>query len=383
MTRTTPPFRADHVGSLLRPSSLKEARARQERGEISAAELRAVENAAIEDVIARQADIGLHSATDGEFRRAMWHFDFLEHLDGVESFRSDHGIAFKGGIETQAKGLRVTGKLGFSTHPMVEHFRFLREHSSVTPKMTIPSPSVLHFRGGRRAVSPDVYPDMEEFYRDLALAYRGAVQAFADAGCRYLQLDEVNLAYLCDAEQRQLLRERGDDPDRLPGIYADMINVAIRDRPADMTVTMHLCRGNFRSSWIAQGGYEPVAEMLFKNIGVNGYFMEFDTERAGGFEPLRFVPKDKTVVLGLVTSKAGALESSSELERRASGKPQNMSTSKNSFASARNADSPALRREMSSLRRSSGRNWPASSKSRAKCGVNDRCAHEPHASESV
>jgi 5-methyltetrahydropteroyltriglutamate--homocysteine methyltransferase len=316
VTRTTPPFRADHVGSLLRPSSLKEARARRERGEISLADLRAVEDAAIEDVIARQADSGLRSATDGEFRRAMWHFDFLEHLDGVESFRSDHGIAFKGGIETQAKGLRVTGKVGFSTHPMVEHFRFLRDHSSVTPKMTIPSPSVLHFRGGRRAVSPDVYPDMGEFYRDLALAYRGAVQAFADAGCRYLQLDEVNLAYLCDPEQRQLLRERGDDPDRLPGIYAEMINIAIRDRPANMTVTMHLCRGNFRSSWIAQGGYEPVAEMLFKNIGVNGYFMEFDTERAGGFEPLRFVPKDKTVVLGLVTSKAGALESIGALERR-------------------------------------------------------------------
>jgi 5-methyltetrahydropteroyltriglutamate--homocysteine methyltransferase len=316
MTRTHPPFRADHVGSLLRPSSLKEARARRERGEISLADLRAVENAAIEDVIARQADIGLRSATDGEFRRAMWHFDFLEHLDGVESFHSDHGIAFKGGIETQAKGLRVTGRLGFSTHPMVEHFRFLRDHASVMPKMTIPSPSVLHFRGGRRAVSPDVYPSMEEFYRDLALAYRGAIQAFADAGCRYLQLDEVNLAYLCDAEQRQLLRERGDDPDRLPGIYAEMINLAIRDRPADMTVTMHLCRGNFRSSWIAQGGYEPVAEMLFNQIGVNGYFMEFDTERAGGFEPLRFVPKDKTVVLGLVTSKAGALESIGALERR-------------------------------------------------------------------
>jgi 5-methyltetrahydropteroyltriglutamate--homocysteine methyltransferase len=316
MTRTTPPFRADHVGSLLRPSSRKEARARRERREISAAHLRTVENAAIESIIARQEDIGLRSATDGEFRRAMWHFDFLEHLDGVESFRSDHGIAFKGGIETQAKGLRVTAKLGFSRHPMIEHFRFLRDRTSVTPKMTIPSPSVLHFRGGRRAVNPDVYPDMEEFYRDLALAYRGAVQAFADAGCRYLQLDEVNLAYLCDPEQRQLLRARGEDPDRLPGIYANMINIAIRDRPANMTVTMHLCRGNFRSSWIAQGGYEPVAEILFNQIGVNGYFMEFDTDRAGGFEPLRFVPEDKAVVLGLVTSKAGTLESATALERR-------------------------------------------------------------------
>jgi 5-methyltetrahydropteroyltriglutamate--homocysteine methyltransferase len=316
MTRTIPPFRADHVGSLLRPAALKEARARREREEISAGDLRAAENQAIESVVAREAEIGLRSSTDGEFRRAMWHFDFLEHLDGVESFRSDHGIAFKGGVETQAKGLRVTGKLGFSMHPMIEHFRFLRDHTKVTPKMTIPSPSVLHFRGGRHAVSSEVYPDIEEFYRDLALAYRGVVEAFADAGCRYLQLDEVNLAYLCDPEQRRLLRERGDDPDRLPGIYADMINTAIGGRPADMTVTMHLCRGNFRSSWIAEGGYEPVAEMLFNQIGANGYFMEFDTERAGGFEPLRFVPKDKTVVLGLVTSKAGALESATELERR-------------------------------------------------------------------
>jgi 5-methyltetrahydropteroyltriglutamate--homocysteine methyltransferase len=316
MNRTNPPFRADHVGSLLRPASLKEARARRERGEISPAQLREVEDRAIERVIARQADIGLASATDGEYRRAMWHFDFLERLDGVESFRSDHGIAFRGGIETQAKGLRVIGKLGFSGHPMLEHFGFLRDHTEATPKMTIPSPSVLHFRAGRRAVSADVYPDMDAFYHDLALAYRGAVAAFADAGCRYLQLDEVNLAYLCDAEQRRLLTERGDDPERLPAIYARMINTAIANRPAGMTITMHLCRGNFRSSWIAQGGYEPVAEVLFNQIDVNGYFMEFDTERAGGFEPLRFVPKDKTVVLGLVTSKVGALEPAADLARR-------------------------------------------------------------------
>ena len=316
MIRNSPPFRADHVGSLLRPPILKDARARHERGEISDGYLRTVEDAAIERAIARQAEIGLRSATDGEFRRAMWHFDFLEGLDGVESFRSDHGIAFKGGIETQAKGLRVTGKIGFSTHPMLDHFRFLRDHTKAAPKMTIPSPSVLHFRGGRKAVSTEIYPRMDEFYRDLGLAYRDAVQAFAHAGCRYLQLDEVNLAYLCDPEQRQILRDRGDDPDKLPRIYADMINAAIASRPPDMAITMHLCRGNFRSSWIAQGGYEPVAELLFNQIGVDGYFMEFDTERAGGFEPLRFVPKGKTVVLGLVTSKAGALESVEELERR-------------------------------------------------------------------
>jgi 5-methyltetrahydropteroyltriglutamate--homocysteine methyltransferase len=316
VTRTTPPFRADHVGSLLRPRALREARAQAQRGELTLADLRVAENTAIERVIAKQADIGLRSATDGEFRRAMWHFDFLEHLDGVESYRAEHGIAFKGGIETQAKGLRVTGKLGFSDHPMLDHFRFVREHTRMTAKMTIPSPSVLHFRGGRRAVSTSVYPDMEEFYRDMGLTYRAAVNAFADAGCRYLQLDEVNLAYLCDEEQRQILRDRGDDPERLPEIYAGMINTAIGARPAGMTITMHLCRGNFRSSWIAQGGYEPVAQLLFNQIGVDGYFMEFDTERAGGFEPLRFVPRGKVVVLGLVTSKTGSLESAEDLERR-------------------------------------------------------------------
>jgi 5-methyltetrahydropteroyltriglutamate--homocysteine methyltransferase len=182
--------------------------------------------------------------------------------------------------------------------------------------MTIPSPSVLHFRGGRRAVSPDVYADMEDFYRDLGRACRGAVQAFAAAGCRYLQLDEVNLAYLCDPEQRQTMRDRGDDPARLPEVYADLINAALADRPSDMRITMHLCRGNFRSSWIAQGGYEPVAELLFHRIGVDGYFMEFDSERAGGFEPLRLVPKGKTVVLGIVTSKTGALETVDYLQRR-------------------------------------------------------------------
>lgn len=199
---------------------------------------------------------------------------------------------------------------------MIEHFTFLRDRTKAAAKMTIPSPSVLHFRGGRQAVDPAAYSEMGDFYRDLAQAYRGAVGAFAAAGCRYLQLDEVNLAYLCDEEQRQMLRDRGDDPSELPAIYADMINTAISGRPADMTITMHLCRGNFRSSWIAQGGYEPVAELLFNRIGVDGYFMEFDSERAGGFEPLRFVPKGKMVVLGLVTSKTGALESVQELERR-------------------------------------------------------------------
>jgi len=316
MQRHIPPFRADHVGSLLRPAELKQARTRHESGEIGAEELRAVEDRTIEALIAKQAEVGLRSATDGELRRSMWHFDFLERLEGCEPFTPEQGIAFKG-AGTKAKGVRVVGKLGFSSHPMIGHFRFLRERSkSATPKMTIPSPSVLHFRGGRKAISEAVYADLDEFYRDLGNAYNRAVEAFAEAGCRYLQLDETNLAYLCDREQCQAIRDRGEDPSRLPGLYARMINSAITGRPADMRITMHLCRGNFRSSWIAKGGYEPVAEILFNTIGVDGYFMEYDTERASGFEPLRLVPKAKTVVLGLVTSKTGELESKDSIKRR-------------------------------------------------------------------
>ncbi|HXJ93517.1 MAG TPA: 5-methyltetrahydropteroyltriglutamate--homocysteine S-methyltransferase [Terriglobia bacterium] len=316
MQRTRPPFRADHVGSLLRPAELKQARARHESGEISAEELRAVEDRSIQAVIAKQAEIGLRSATDGEFRRAMWHFDFLERLEGCEPFTPASGIAFKGTV-TKPKGVRVVGKVGFSGHPMIEHFGFLAAYTrGATPKMTLPSPSVLHFRGGRKAISEAVYPDLNDFYRDLGRAYNAAVQAFAAAGCRYLQLDETNLAYLCDPEQRQAVRDRGEDPEQLPAVYAQLINAAIAGRPADMTITMHLCRGNFRSSWIAQGGYEPVAEILFNQIGVDGYFMEYDTDRAGGFEPLRLVPKGKVVVLGLVTSKSGQLESKDDIKRR-------------------------------------------------------------------
>ena len=316
MRRELPPFRADHVGSLLRPAELKAARARFQAGEIAAADLKAAEDRAIEALVAKQAAIGLRSATDGEFRRSMWHFDFLERLDGCEPFTPEQGIAFKG-VSTKAKGVRVVGKIGFSGHPMLDHFRFLRKHvTAATPKMTIPSPSVLHFRGGRKAISESVYPRLDDFYEDLGRAYNRAVHAFAEAGCRYLQLDETNLAYLCDPGQRQGIRDRGEDPDRLPAVYAHMINAALADRPAGMRITMHLCRGNFRSSWIAQGGYEPVAEILFHTIGVDGYFMEYDSERAGSFEPLRFVPKSKAVVLGLVTSKTGDLESKDDIKRR-------------------------------------------------------------------
>lgn len=315
MRRFNAPFRADHVGSLLRPAALREARARREQGQISAAELEAAEDEAIADAIGKEESIGLHGITDGEFRREFWHIDFLAGLDGIESYITDHGIQFKGG-ETKPKAMRVTGKIDFTSHPMLDHFRFLKENVEQTPKVTIPSPSVLHFRGGRKAVPESIYPTMEEFYHDLGHAYRKAVEAFAHAGCRYLQLDETNLAYLCDPEQRQIVKDRGDDPDELPHIYARMINTAISGIPPEMRVTMHTCRGNFRSLWISQGGYEPVAEVLFNEIGVHGYFMEYDTERAGGFEPLRFVPKDKVVVLGIVTSKTGTLESKDFLKRR-------------------------------------------------------------------
>ena len=311
-----PPFRADHVGSLLRPPALKEARARRERGEISAEALKAIEDREIERVIRRQEEIGLKSITDGEFRRAFWNYDFLGELDGVEAYLGERKIKFQG-PQPKPMMLRVTGKLGaFSGHPMIEHFRFVQEHTRAAPKMTIPSPSSLHFRYGRDAVPASIYPAMDDFYRDLGQTYRKAVRAFADAGCRYLQLDEVNFAYLCDPNLRQHVSGRGDDPDALPGIYAGMINTAISDIPADMTIAMHLCRGNFQSTFVASGGYEPVAEVLFNTVKVHGYFMEYDSERAGGFEPLRFVPKGKMVVLGLVTSKSGRLEAKDEIKRR-------------------------------------------------------------------
>jgi 5-methyltetrahydropteroyltriglutamate--homocysteine methyltransferase len=316
MQRTKPPFRADHVGSLLRPQPLKEARATRELGQITAAELKAIEDEEIEKVIRKQEAIGLQSVTDGEFRRAFWQIDFLERLDGVESYVGERKVKFQG-PQPKPVLLRVKGKLGgFAGHPMLDHFRFVQAHSKATAKMTIPSPSSLHFRYGRQAVPEAIYPAMDQFYRDLGDTYRKAIHAFADTGCRYLQLDEVNLAYLCDPTLRDQVRERGDDPETLPMVYADMINAAIADVPDDMTISMHLCRGNFRSTFVASGGYEPVAEILFNEIGVNAYFMEYDSARAGGFGPLRFVPKDKIVVLGLVTSKSGRLESKDDIKRR-------------------------------------------------------------------
>jgi 5-methyltetrahydropteroyltriglutamate--homocysteine methyltransferase len=311
-----PPFRADQVGSLLRSAAVKQARAQRATGEITPAGLKAVEDAEIAKLVARQESIGLQGVTDGEFRRSWWHYDFLSHLDGVELVSVAQGLQFKG-TQTKAEGLHVHGRIDFSaTHPMLDHFRFLKSVAKATPKMTIPSPTALHYRGGRQAIERSVYPEMEPFFEDLGRAYTKAVRAFGEAGCTYLQLDEVYVAYLCDPAQRDYLRSRGDDPDRLLRIYADLVNAACAGRTPGMTISMHLCRGNFRSTWMAEGGYEPVADILFNRMNVDAYFMEYDTERAGGFEPLRLLPGNKHAVLGVMTSKSGALESADQLKRR-------------------------------------------------------------------
>jgi 5-methyltetrahydropteroyltriglutamate--homocysteine methyltransferase len=315
--RNRPPFRADHVGSLLRPRALTEARAARKTGALSDDALRAVEDRCIEAAIRRQEEIGLRAVTDGEYRRAYWHYDFVSGLDGVELYEPEQKIQFKGGVPLP-HALRVTGRIGWGKPVMVEDYRFVASHArSAVPKMTIPSPSVVHFRGGRRAIDASTYPDMDGFFADLGETYNKAVAAFGAAGCRYLQLDEVNIAYLCDPEQIAGLKARGEHVENLLQVYAAMLNRTIEGRPDGMAISMHLCRGNFRSTWVASGGYEPVAEVLFNQINADAYFMEYDSDRAGGFEPLRFVPRgNKVVVLGLVTSKSGALESKDELKRR-------------------------------------------------------------------
>jgi 5-methyltetrahydropteroyltriglutamate--homocysteine methyltransferase len=316
MKRTKPPYRADHVGSFLRPAALKEARAQREKGAITAAELKAVEDREIEKIIKKQEEIGLQLATDGEFRRSWWHFDFLGMLDGVDLFQTDAGIQFRG-VQTKAQSLRIVGKVGFSNHPMLEHFKFLKAHCKVTPKMTIPAPPVLHFRLAKDGIAKSVYPDLDGFFHDLGQAYKQAVKGFYDAGCRYLQFDDTVWAYLCSQEELSKARERMPNVDQLQSIYARVINAALEGKPADMTITTHVCRGNFRSTWISEGGYEPVAETMLGKVNYDGYFLEYDTERAGGFEPLRFLPKgNKIVVLGLVTSKSGTLEKKDDVKRR-------------------------------------------------------------------
>jgi 5-methyltetrahydropteroyltriglutamate--homocysteine methyltransferase len=317
MQTTTPPFRADEVGSLLRSAPLKDARARREKGQIAPAELKRIEDEEIKKVIRKQEEVGLQLATDGEFRRSWWHFDFFWHLTGCERVVLDHGIQFHG-IQTKPESLRVTGKLDFpADHPMLEHFKFLKANTKVTPKMTIPSPSVMHFRGGRQAIDKKAYPEMGAYFDDLAKLYGKAIKAFYDAGCRYLQLDDTVWAYLCSKEQLDQARARGEDADKLAAIYARTINTALKSKPADMTITTHVCRGNFRSTWISEGGYEPVAELLLGGVDYDGFFLEYDTERAGGLEPLRFLPKGKKrVVVGLVTSKDGTLEKKDDIKRR-------------------------------------------------------------------
>lgn len=314
--RTKPPFRADMVGSLLRTGPVKDAREKVAKGDMRPADLTAIEDVEIAQLVKKQESVGLQAVTDGEFRRAFWHFDFLENLTGVKGVESDSGIQFKG-VTTKAHGIRVMNKIDFpDDHPHLAHFRYLKSVAARTPKMTIPSPSMLHYRGGRKAIDMTAYRNMDEYYADLGKAYAKAVKAFYDAGCRYLQLDDTSLSYFCDPEQRKMLADRGDDPDKLIHIYRELINAATAAKPADMTITTHTCRGNFKSTFIASGGYEPVADMVFNQINVDGYFMEWDDDRSGGFEPLRFLPKGKHVVLGLVTTKVGAIESKDNLKRR-------------------------------------------------------------------
>jgi 5-methyltetrahydropteroyltriglutamate--homocysteine methyltransferase len=318
--RTKPPFRADHVGSLLRPPELLRAREEFAESRISADELRGIEDNAIEDAVRMQEEVGLRSATDGEFRRASWHMDFIYQLDGIDQADEQVKVEFhneQGDLEFTAAALSVHDRVGLTKTIFGEAFETLKSLTrNAVPKLTIPSPSMVHYRGGRAAISEDVYPDVEEFWRDLTAAYREEVRRLGGLGCTYLQFDDTSLAYLNDPKQREYVAGIGGDPDRQHVHYIHHINEALAGRPEEMSVTTHMCRGNFRSSWVAEGGYEFVAEALFNELEVDGFFMEYDDARSGGFEPLRFVPKGKMVVLGLVTTKRGELEQKDELKRR-------------------------------------------------------------------
>ena len=320
MPRDKPPFRADHVGSLLRPQRLLKARDDFAADRITADELREVEDDAIRDVVKMQQEVGLQSATDGEFRRASWHMDFIYSLDGISKAEDDMHVEFRneeGTIDFHPAALKVDGKLGVSETIFGEDFEFVKETvSGVTPKQTIPSPSMVHYRGGAAMIDKDVYPDVDAFWSDLTDAYADEVRRMGELGCTYLQFDDTSLAYLNDPRQREMLAERGEDAEHLHESYIRHINEALEGRPDGMTVTTHMCRGNFRSSWVAEGGYDFVAEALFNELGVDGFFLEYDDARSGGFEPLRFVPRGKRVVLGLVTTKRGELEDSDQLKRR-------------------------------------------------------------------
>ena len=308
-----PPFRADHVGSLVRPPQLAEARAQYADGELAAEQLAQVEQRAVASIVRRQESIGLEAVTEGEFGRDWWHIDFLTQLDGVTT-RANYGPQFAGAGD-QPPVATVTDKVACSRPIMVDQFEYLKSIARATPKFTIPSPSMLHIRGGRNAISVDAYPDLEEFWADVVSAYRRAIDHFARAGCGYLQIDDVAFSYLCDPAVRENCRKNGDDPEPLARRYAEVINAILAGRPADITVTMHTCRGNFRGAWVAEGGYEAVAEAMF-SVDVDGFFMEFDSARAGSFEPLRLLPAGKRVVLGLVTTKVGKMENKDVLKRR-------------------------------------------------------------------
>jgi 5-methyltetrahydropteroyltriglutamate--homocysteine methyltransferase len=316
--KLNPPFRADHVGSLLRTPIVKENRLLWKQGKISAETLRVIENREIAETVKRLEATGMKSITDGEFRRDYFHLDFLQQLEGV---------SVTGGIEANPNAkaaedhfkppvLSVTGKLKHVKNIQVDDFNFLKSVTTQTPKVTIPSPTMIHFRGGRKSIDINSYPDMDVFFKDLSNCYRAEIKALYEAGCRYIQLDDTNLAYLCDPKMRAAAQERGEDPNELPRTYSALINSVIDNQPADLTFGIHLCRGNYRSTWFAEGGYEPVAEILFNSINVDAYFLEYDDERSGDFAPLRFVPKNKVVILGIMSSKIADLESTRFLTQK-------------------------------------------------------------------
>jgi 5-methyltetrahydropteroyltriglutamate--homocysteine methyltransferase len=318
--RTSPPFRADHVGSLLRPQRLLDARDDFATGQITAAELRSVEDQEIPGAVRMQEEVGLQSATDGEFRRTTWHMDFIYALGGISKAPGNLAVKFvnpSGTIEWTPAALHVGSKVRLDSTIFGEDFTFLKSQvTTAVPKLAIPSPNMVHYRGGPAMLDPDVYPDMEEFWADLAAAYADEVRRLSALGCTYLQFDDTSLAYLNDPAQRAEIAERGEDAEHMHLRYIKQINAAVKDKPAGMAITTHMCRGNFRSSWVASGGYDFVAEALFSELDVDGFFLEYDDERSGGFEPLRFVPKGKMVVLGLVTTKRPELESKDDLKRR-------------------------------------------------------------------
>jgi 5-methyltetrahydropteroyltriglutamate--homocysteine methyltransferase len=310
-----PPFRADQVGSLLRPAEIKEARARFERGEMDVEQLRAIEDRRIRGAVQRQESLGLRSITDGEYRRGWWNHDFLGKIDGVEIELDRNSYKFAGSDDPRYTP-KVRRKVSRTRPMMLEHFRYLRSVARETPKFTVPSPSILYHRGGRAAISAEAYPQLDELWSDVGGVYRGEIRDLAAAGCTYLQIDDTSFSFLCDEKFRSSCRARGDDPDALPHMYARAINAAVAGRPAGMTIVMHTCRGNWKSTWLAEGSYDPVAETVFNETEVDGFFLEYDSERAGGFAPLRFVPRGKRIVLGLVSTKTPVLERKDDLKRR-------------------------------------------------------------------